>query len=360
MRTKRFIIVVASLLALASCGEPAPEAEGLYGGLCVTLGLPDTATKASTDYDSAAEYAVREALVFLFDATGALYRPPVTLSGADGTATFERVRVATYTVAAVVNPPVTAADALAAVRERGDLDRIPVDLGDNDPTSAFVMYGSPAVAVQVNAAGEATPVSVTVRRLVSRVRLVSIKCGIAPAFGALDVEHVFLENGHSSWNLTASLSASDYYNYAGRAKGMNDRPAGPFCDESTVEYPGLVSAYGNPLAEIPYGTVWTNGGRPLRFYTFENDLAAGEADHFDGATDGPVYTRLVVRTSFGGRSYWYPVTIGPVLRNRSYDVTLEITGPGSDDPNKEPKTGTLTVDVTVYGWEPGRDISGQF
>ena len=54
------------------------------------------------------------------------------------------------------------------------------------------------------------------------------------------------------------------------------------------------------------------------------------------------------------------VTIENLERNKTYDVSFIIRGPGSPDPNKKLESGSLEVVIAVEPWEDGGDFIGDF
>ena len=66
------------------------------------------------------------------------------------------------------------------------------------------------------------------------------------------------------------------------------------------------------------------------------------------------FTRLVVETTLGGTTYYYPVNIPAPAANTLYQITnMKITGLGSDSPDKLVEKGTISVSITVTDWSTG-------
>ena len=177
------------------------------------------------------------------------------------------------------------------------------------------------------------------------------------AYGELKVECAFLENGLGSWNYAGNGDPSSYVNYAGRKKGKNTsadaadfiaRAADADCEQLTFKALGRsVANGGTETFDVP-------------FYTFPNRQTAS-GDHFDGATSEAACARLVLKASYGsGQSWYYPVTIENLERNKSYDVSFIIHGPGSTDPNKKVESGSLEVVIRVDPWGAGGEFTGEF
>ena len=71
------------------------------------------------------------------------------------------------------------------------------------------------------------------------------------------------------------------------------------------------------------------------------------------ANAGATKTRLVVEADIAGRTYYYPVTMTSLERNKAYTVALTIRNLGSDDPDKPVEKGSVSVSISVAGWETG-------
>lgn len=89
------------------------------------------------------------------------------------------------------------------------------------------------------------------------------------------------------------------------------------------------------------------------FYCYPNHTVA---DYNDGSWQ-PRHTRLVVEAKLGTDTYYYPVTLPEVDQNTAYDISLKITRPGSDSPDKPVETGAVEVNVQVMDWIDGADIN---
>ena len=77
-----------------------------------------------------------------------------------------------------------------------------------------------------------------------------------------------------------------------------------------------------------------------------------------GASFSARQTRLVIETTLGGTTYYYPINIasasGTLNYNTAYEITnLKITGLGSDNPDVTPKKGSISFTVKVTDWATG-------
>ena len=362
---KLFLTLAAAsaLLGFAACNEVE---NGLVSeqtaGLNIRIVTPDAlGTKAPGD--TGADLTVRgneatlnNVTVFLFDAGGNLIvdgKQAATIAAGEATASWAKVRVGTYTCAAVANFGSATNDPFANVSTLTALETLAAGLGDNDPASGFVMAGKGTVTVNpTEGTNNANAGEVKISRLVSRIRLVSVENKLNAAYTDFTVDQVFVINGNSAWNIGGNGEPTAYFNWAGRTAG-NSNKAGAWGDAGNYIIKGAADAqFANMTFAAPAKAVAPGVVEPfdLPFYTLQN---AGTEDHFDGPTDGAVLTRLVVRASFGGNTYFYPVTINKVERNKTYDVIISISGPGSDDPNKGVSTGALNVTISLAEWGDG-------
>lgn len=69
-------------------------------------------------------------------------------------------------------------------------------------------------------------------------------------------------------------------------------------------------------------------------------------------------TKLVIETTLGGTTYYYPINIAgssnTLNYNTAYEITnLKITGLGSDNPDVAPKKGSISFTVKATDWATG-------
>lgn len=344
-------MLACGLLGLAACQtleKPNAADEGT-----LLIALHDGATKADVN-PIGNDAAVHDLQLFLFSADGSLYRREA-FEGSSTSRSLDRVKAGTYEIAALVNGP-----ALTSIQKKQDLLQAAVTLGDNKVDVGFVMFGSTDSPVTVTG-GATSPVraDITVRRLVGRVRLTTVQNGIPSSYGALTLSFAFLENGFGNWTCGASGDPSGYVNYAGRKKGCSTstNPSDFIGAASDAEAPTLTfQSIGRQVANGQTLTL----NNP--FYTFPNKNRAAD-DHFSGPTDQAACARLVLKASYGeggAQSWYYPVTIENLERNKTYDVAFIIHGPGSPDPNQKVENGNLTVVVTVDPWGDGGNYTEEF
>ncbi len=342
MKRQSFLFLAAALTAVlmtASCNDAEPEKATLAEGAITVTIQSDAATKATSGTDAEpCETALNSVQILVFDADGHLYRYATSSSLTSGDSqTFQNVNAGSYTVVAVAN-----VSDLSSVSTITALQSTAAALGDNSTTATtgFRMYGSGIVTVtSTHTASSPATLSVAMSRYTSRVRLVSVTNGMAAALGSLTIDYVMLTNVLTSWTMGGSGTPTGWGNLAGRKSGSVIASASDAtCADLTFHSCGQSVASGAGAVSLNY-----------RFYSFPNNNSSTVTG--PAATEGPV--RLVVKASFDSRSYYYPVTIPDIARNNTYDVTLTITGPGSDDPNTPVEKGNISATITVAPWTGG-------
>lgn len=351
---KRIIPFAAvCLMGLAACNSlTSPDTQPGEGSLSVAV-RGGTVTKADTA-PAGNDAVINDVQLFLFSQDGSLYRKE-TMTGQETTRTFDRVKAGSYDIVALVNAP-----EMTAVNRKAELDEAEINLGLNDPEKGFLMAGQTASGVTVTG-GSASPVQaeILVRRHVGRVRLTTVQNGIPAAYGTLKVDCAFLENGFGTWNYGGTGDPSGYVNYAGRKAGRNTsaNAADYIVAAADADYASLTfRALARPVAQGETETF------NVPFYSLPNKHTVA-TDNFNGATSGDACARLVVKATYGegdGQSWYYPVTIENLERNKTYDVSFIIRGPGSPDPNLGVESGNLEVIITVEPWGDGGDFTGEF
>lgn len=351
---KRILLFAATgLLCLAACDKlETPLTEQGEGTLILSFTTGGMATKSDTA-PSGKDAAIHDIQAFLFLPDGSLYRRE-TLSGNDMTKSLDRVKAGSYDIVAVANAP-----EIGSVHKKAELEETRHTLASNDPDKGFLMYGT-SEGVTVKSESDA-PVRavIAVRRYAGRVRLTSVKNNLPAVYGALKVDCVFLENALGTWTFGAMDAPSDYVNYAGRKPGRNaSSDEGDFIKD--VADAGCASLTFNAVNRSVAAASQERFNLP--FYTLPNKLTSAD-DHFEGATSGDACTRLVVRASYGengSQQWYYPVTVPNLERNKSYDVSFIISGPGVKDPNQRVSSGNLDVVISVDPWSAGDEYEGKF
>lgn len=210
-------------------------------------------------------------------------------------------------------------------------------LKDNSVTK-MEMIGSASKTI---AAGS-NSVSIPVKRFASKVQIDKI----TPAFTApghkaqefrLTGIYLVNVNGSCPYTLTPAAGSTDYwYNKMKYVSGdcnalISDKLSSSFLMQNSD---GIVTAY--------------SGSHYL--YCYPNPVTTDSS----ASTWSNRYTRLVVETTLGGTIYYYPVNIPTPAANTLYQITnMQITGLGSDSPDKPVEKGSLSVSITVTDWSTG-------
>lgn len=359
---KKSIIILSAAVALmglaAACGEVDTPAKGDAGALTLTINS-GSATKASDNTVLPAEKAVNTLDVFIFRQDGALYQHlalgDMTAQG-EGvwTASLTNVPAAAYTVEVIANGP----DGTAALTTKSAVDATVITLSNCDAAAGFVMGGAENATITN---GGVTNVTVPISRYCARVRIKDVNNGVPASLGLnLSVKAVYLENVYGTWSLGAG-TLSQWVNLAGRESGQNE--------SSTPSHYIVAASQVNPAAyaaQVFFGVSSSdqniaNGDTKTYnkyFYAMPSDKTA---DHFGPTTvaqaTAGILPRLVIVAQAGTQTYYYPVTLFKnskgLERNTAYDVSVSITGMGSDDPNQPVPTGSLVASVTVSNWDTG-------
>jgi hypothetical protein len=202
-----------------------------------------------------------------------------------------------------------------------------------DDVRDFIMVGGTQAQLQL-----ASTVSFSIRRMVARVKLNSVKTAFAggpyEGMSLADVK-AYLINVQGS-KLMYNGSGN---NYAILNNGGYVEDDVNSCAMQGMLYDALASA----VTDAGYST-------PHYFYCYENAIESEES--------GSKFTRLVVEGKLDGTTYYYPVILKGVARNSCYSVDITIRRPGSTDPGKDVEKGSLMASIAVEDWkvEDGNEV----
>lgn len=304
---KKLCFAALAAAALMSCNEKnadLPHVEENAELVTFSVSVPGLETK-STGESAAAEKTVNSLQVFVFNQHGVYETSAAAAKGEVSiTCTAGRKRM----VALVNAEEETGVPNYAALADR------PVYLEDSDVNN-LVMLGDTTVSV---AAGKS--VDVEVSYLSSKVVLESVKLDLAnPEHEALDfkVTSVFLTNvvGDRKY-INASTPSVWFHEGADLSKTL------PFIYDS-----------------VSGGTLEPDGaeyGTAHYFYCYPNATSTK--------------TRLVIETSIGEQTYYYPIEIEKLLPNNQYSYNVVLTRLGTDSPDGSLEKGACGVTVSVKGW----------
>lgn len=88
------------------------------------------------------------------------------------------------------------------------------------------------------------------------------------------------------------------------------------------------------------------------FYCYPNSL--------EDESLGRSFTRLVVEGNIDGRTYYWPINIKGIERDRCYSFDVVITRTGSDDPDIPVTMGEVRIDSSVEEWEKEEEKTERF
>lgn len=195
-----------------------------------------------------------------------------------------------------------------------------------DDLKNFIMVGGIQKELQL-----ATTVSFSIKRMVSRVQISSIKT----AFESGPYEGLELV-GVKAYLL--NVQASKYIsNGLGDNLRVLNRGAYKAEDASACAMPGMIyEELGTSISDSGYST-------PHYFYCYENGFTAESEEN--------KFTRVVIEGKLNGITYYYPIVLKELARNCCYSLDITIKRPGSTDPDSDVEKGTILASITVQDWQ---------
>ncbi len=321
LKTAAAVMMAASAI---SCNKsevtPADAADTGTAEISVIVNSCPFGVKAALSEDN--ERKVNNVQVFIFREDGSLDAYTSSEASSD-------VKVSCTTgrrsVKAIVNAP-----DLSGISRLADLQKSMSSLSDNTLTS-FVMTGSKELDVNAD-----QTLHLNVSRIAARLAVEKVSVAFtSQAYRNMDmkIRRIYAVNvaGNASYDLSAAPSV--WYNK--RAY-----------ESSAVDALVIDSAADGTISEDrPYTT-------PSFFYVYPNPTEQdSQAEVFSAR-----HTRIVVETELGGTTYYYPITIGNIVRNKKYTVTgLTITRPGSIDPDVPVTSSECSFSISVNDWEEGSE-----
>lgn len=385
MRTKTIIAALLALAAAVACNKELPvdpETVIRDGNLSVSFSA-EVPTRASDLKATEEENRLNSVDVFVFRAsssgTTAALEAHRRANKAELAAKTVRLEVipGNKHVYAVANVPESLT---SPVTDEASLKALFATFPMNS-NGSFVMVGSPAGESNLTVGTAGNEVSVTLRRLVARVKLEKIEAAFPAAVEASttlkvlrvyltyvpkrvplvngDVDDVF---GTPSDKSLDGRTYKDFYEYPvpeagedrlGRAENGFYNPGvlqnGKVKVESSVaaitERSANVALYG---AGAPADHSWTPDG-DLFLYAYPNPSVPVYEPRVHDFT-----TKLVIEAEVNGTVCWYPIRLPYTQPNCAYTINgIKITRPGSDDPNFPVYVSQCEVSMTVSDWTTG-------
>ena len=209
----------------------------------------------------------------------------------------------------------------------------------NNATSKMEMIGSATKTVSAGV----NSVTIPVKRFAAKMQIDKITPAFtSPAHKAMEFKltgiYLINVNGSCPYSQvsTASTDNGMWYNKQKYVSGECNALISDKFDSSVLmqNSDGIVTAY--------------SGSHYL--YCYPNPVTTDSS----ASTWSNRFTRLVVETTLGGTTYYYPVNIPAPAANTLYQITnMKITGLGSDSPDKLVEKGTISVSITVTDWSTG-------
>lgn len=360
------MMFVAAAALFTSCSEVNKVQEPTDGSISFAIFNDEVTTKAYTG-SVAYEKKINSLDVYLFEAGQTLYYHERCVPGGtkfdankfdwsftntgDGfSGTLKKIPITTdaskYTLVFVANMPAAALSGQVTI---ANIENVVVALSNmsTDENKGFAMYAKKANIVvtagdQASSAGE-----IQLERFTSRVRLVSVTNTIPASANysngnKITVNGIFVSNVASSWKLGGEGNPSTIVNVAGKNNNANITPSNrPATDNAVTGYFPTAVDVAQSATATALG--WNSYAMPT--------VAANK---------GASLPKLVICAIVNGTPYYYPVELlnddrSGIDRNKSYDVTVSISGTGSLDPDVVVARGSLSATVEIAPWESGGD-----
>ncbi len=312
-------VPAAVALSVFSCGVAGPEVEGVPGNgekVPVTVSVPPSGTRL---LDTAGESTVNSIQVFVFSADG---RMEIYASG-EGTSVSFDCTSGQKEFLAVANAP-----SLEGLLTREEVTSAVSSLMDNTP-SGLVMSGS--VSKSVSMVDQS--VEIPVARLVARISVKEITNGLStPGYSSSPVElvSIYLSDVAGTCPYFGVQEPSSWINRLGEAENL-----------SSLLHSGILDT------SIAHGETCRT---PHYFYCYPNPVSGDSSS----GTWCPRFTRIVIAAEIKGETFYYPVAIGNIEANHTYDIEhLQINRLGADSPVAPLEVGSVSVSVKVKDWETG-------
>lgn len=335
---KKIACFIAALVSVAcsndmcdwSGGNPGDEAQGT---LSVTIEHESVKTRSLTDYLDvlAEEKMIRKIEVFVFDKTTGKLNAYKQVGSVGQECVFS-VPVGNKSVYAVVNGPDFSSVTTYAQFKLTSDDLMKTNIQDD----GFVMIGHEECSVT---SGTVVEPVIVVRRMVARVVVQKIVNSVAPQYGDVSIECVYLGNANTVQTMVGmSGNIANVYGYADMEKS------------SPIGKNGVVGA----CPEYFYrnvGSVISNGSSNTTKY------------HMYCHPSSSVSTTCVyVLATIDGEKYYYRVPLYDGLQsNKTYSVEMEIVNLGSNlPPDGDFQKGEIKAVVNVADWEAGESYSVEF
>lgn len=333
------VAIMSLLLSLQSCVKPECLECGDEGPSTLSISLASDMTKSNIENTQEEDNTITTVDVFIFrntPSTSPDYQKLDTYKRFSGSALDDLTVTTTTgpkTICIIVNEHT---NAFKGVTDLTKFRALVTNLKD-ELIGSFTMYGETEETLGITAS-----VSLSVKRLISRVGVTSIRtdfAGTPYADMTLSNIKLYLVNAHAQkviYNNASSPSTPLVYNTA-KLVG-NDA-------NSTKE--------ANLIYEPLTGTISDTGiSSPYFFYCYSNET-----------NDVASCTKLVLQGDLDGVTYYYPIPVNQenygytssngyygIRRNTTYSYGITVTRPGSLDPNTPLVPGDIDLTVNIDDW----------
>ena len=325
MKTPKTILMVASAAILAgavSCNKTDSPAQTEGTPAELTLNISNGAfTKAAIN--DANENKVNNVQIFVFRKDGELDAYATSTQKND-------IKVSCTTGPKDVYALVNAPDG-SKISKKSELEATTSKLSDNSLTN-FVMIGSKPIDMtpSVNE-------TIMVSRIAARLTVRKITAAFtSQAYKQMEfkVNRIYVVNAAGDVNYKLEKKAPTTW-FNKMAYTTSDVDALLYADDIDTKI----------TEATPYDT-------PTSFYTYPNSTQTdSQAEEFSAR-----FTRVVVETTLGGKTYYYPVSIENIESNKYYNIkNLTITRPGSLSPDTPVSSLECTVSIEVKEWGQGME-----
>ena len=331
---KRGLFMAFVAIASLACSKENPSEQVPEGTQMATLEVnvsDGVATRATSVKDSQIGTAAGDIQVLVFNSAGNL------VGFGENAASSSSISMSVPTGSVKCYAVVNSSENLKTITKESGLLAKTSYLKNNSVTK-MEMIGSASKTI---AAG-ANSVSIPVKRFAAKVQIDKITPAFtAPAHKAQEFKltgiYLVNVNGSCPYTLTSTAGSTDYwYNKMKYVSGdcnalISDKLSSPVTLQASAD------------AVTPYTTAHY-------LYCYPNPVTTDSSS----STWSNRYTRLVVETTLGGTTYYYPVNIPAPAANTLYQITnMKITGLGSDSPDKIVEKGSISVSITVTDWSTG-------
>ena len=331
---KRGLFMAFVAIASLACSKENPSEQASVQKQMATLEVnvsDGVTTRATSVSDSQIGTAAGDIQVLVFNSSGNL------LAYGENVASSSTISLSIPTGTAKCYAVVNSSEDMSTITSESSLLAKTSYLKNNSVTK-MEMIGS----ASKNIASGSNSVSIPVKRFAAKVQIDKITPAFtSPAHKAMEFKltGIYLVNVNGTCPFTQTASSGGEANWYNKMKYVSGDCNALISDKLGTAVVLQTSAG----AVTPYCT-------SHYLYCYPNPVT----DDTSATTWCRRYTRLVVETTLGGTTYYYPVNIPTPTANTLYQITnMQITGLGSDSPDKIVEKGSLSVSITVTDWSTG-------